>query len=60
MTTPLWPAGDLPLKSGDQLSFSQWQIVCVAAAAVRLQLLIFLEGEIAGRPEGGIFGGALQ
>ncbi|TIL28429.1 MAG: lytic murein transglycosylase [Mesorhizobium sp.] len=58
MNTPLWPAGHLPLKGGD------WQrgrrhFLCnledvfekLAMAATRL--ISPLEGEMAGRPEGG-------
>jgi assimilatory nitrate reductase catalytic subunit len=52
--TPLWPAGDLPLKGGDRLSPLLWPISSVAGAAETTTLLISpLEGEMAGRPEGG-------
>ena len=52
--TPLWPAGHLPLKGGDQTS--RWLLpTCNAGEwAARLKLLISPpEGEMAGRPEGG-------
>ncbi len=52
--TPLWPAGHLPLKGGDQqfLSplFSFDVDKCLEALA---RLISPLEGEMAGRPEGG-------
>ena len=55
--TPLWPAGHLPLKGGDQLSPGFSPISGVAGKVERLKRLISpLEGEMAGRPEGG--GGA--
>ncbi len=38
--TPLWPAGHLPLKGGDH-------------AVSTTRLISPLEGEMAGRPEGG-------
>jgi len=53
-STPLWPAGHLPLKGGDNalqtchafFKTSEWP-----RAAKRL--ISPLEGEMAGRPEGG-------
>jgi len=42
--TPLWSAGHLPLKGGE------WQLMR------RGQPISLLEGEMAGRPEGGISG----
>ncbi len=53
--TPLWPAGHLPLKGGDQLA--------AKVSSTRnddngawwsTQLISPLEGEMAGRPEGGV------
>ena len=53
--TPLWPAGHLPLKGGDQLSPLVSPISGVAGKALQPQRLISpLEGEMAGRPEGGV------
>ncbi|RWH70024.1 MAG: lytic murein transglycosylase [Mesorhizobium sp.] len=57
--TPLWPAGHLPLKGGDQLSVSLSQIFSAATWREALKLPISsLEGEMPsfakeGRPEGG-------
>jgi hypothetical protein len=52
--TPLRPAGHLPLKGGDQPSLLISPILDVAAEAARPKLPISpLEGEMAGRPEGG-------
>ncbi|RUU06017.1 lytic murein transglycosylase [Mesorhizobium sp. USDA-HM6] len=52
--TPLWPAGHLPLKGGDRKSRRLSPIVNGAGWAVRPRLPISpLEGEMAGRPEGG-------
>jgi assimilatory nitrate reductase catalytic subunit len=51
--TPLWPAGHLPLKGGDQPASAVSPIAGVAEGATRLKLPISpLEGEMAGRPEG--------
>ncbi|RUM98836.1 hypothetical protein EET67_04105 [Pseudaminobacter arsenicus] len=53
--TPLWPAGHLPLKGGDRLaaasppSLRRWRLCARAGASV----ISPLEGEMAGRPEGG-------
>ena len=58
-STPLWPAGHLPLKGGDQLSPLVSPIAGVAKEAVLPKRLISpLEGEMAGRPEGGVKGAA--
>jgi cobaltochelatase CobN len=53
--TPLWPAGHLPLKGGD------WQVGQAVLNTHRLRgaghsgrSISPLEGEMAGRPEGGI------
>ncbi|MER8370282.1 molybdopterin-dependent oxidoreductase [Mesorhizobium sp. M0306] len=52
--TPLWPAGHLPLKGGDWMSPQVSPIVTIAEKAVPAKLPISpLEGEMAGRPEGG-------
>src|SRR5690348_600732 len=53
--TPLWPAGHLPLKGGDRdgrllCSFSENLAIRTVAAE---GLISPLEGEMAGRPEGG-------
>jgi hypothetical protein len=53
--TPLWPAGHLPLKGGDQklrghcpfCTVGDWQ-------RQNGRLISPLEGEMAGRPEGGV------
>ncbi|TPJ28973.1 lytic murein transglycosylase [Mesorhizobium sp. B2-7-2] len=51
---PLWPAGHLPLKGGDQMSPRLSPIAGVASRAPAPKLPISpLEGEMAGRPEGG-------
>jgi hypothetical protein len=53
--TPLWPAGHLPLKGGDRLSCLPASVTNAAGCAIRPKLLISpLEGEMAGRPEGGV------
>jgi assimilatory nitrate reductase catalytic subunit len=54
-STPLWPAGHLPLKGGNQLSLGPSPIANVADEASELAAGIIspLEGEMAGRPEGG-------
>ncbi len=52
--TPLWPAGHLPLKGGDQLSFLLPLTFTLAKKeAASMHLISPLEGEMAGRPEGG-------
>jgi hypothetical protein len=52
--TPLWPAGHLPLKGGDQPSRPASLIIISEKRAARSKLSISpLEGEMAGRPEGG-------
>jgi hypothetical protein len=52
--TPLWPAGHLPLKGGDHPVARLPPISSVAEQMGRLKPLISpLEGEMAGRPEGG-------
>ncbi|PAQ02524.1 lytic murein transglycosylase [Mesorhizobium sp. M6A.T.Ce.TU.002.03.1.1] len=51
---PLWPAGHLPLKGGDWMSLRLSQIVNAEEKALSAKLQISpLEGEMAGRPEGG-------
>ena len=55
LRTPLWPAGHLPLKGGDQPSPRSSPISNIAGEAVRPKLLISpLEGEMPGRAEGGV------
>ena len=52
---PLWPAGHLPLKGGDHAIAMLSSGPEVTEAAVTLKLPISpLEGEMAGRPEGGV------
>ncbi|RUX23567.1 lytic murein transglycosylase [Mesorhizobium sp. M7A.F.Ca.US.011.01.1.1] len=52
--TPLWPAGHLPRKGGDQMLSWPSPIVNVAREMpARPQPISPLEGEMAGRPEGG-------
>ncbi|RWM41211.1 MAG: lytic murein transglycosylase [Mesorhizobium sp.] len=59
--TPLWPAGHLPLKGGDRSSRLPSPITKVAKEAPRAKLPISpLEGEMAGRPEGGAVAPTLQ
>ncbi|PTE07488.1 lytic murein transglycosylase [Mesorhizobium helmanticense] len=54
LDTPLWPAGHLPLKGGDWVSSRLSPISNVAKWAIASKPLISpLEGEMAGRPEGG-------
>ncbi len=61
LMTPLWPAGHLPLKGGDRLTPMISPIGSVAAKRLSLELPISpLEGEMAGRPEGGAFRITLQ
>ncbi len=56
--TPLWPAGHLPLKGGDQRSQPPSPITNVSERAPSAKLPISpLEGEMAGRPEGGVQAG---
>ncbi|RUW57959.1 lytic murein transglycosylase [Mesorhizobium sp. M7A.F.Ca.US.008.03.1.1] len=51
---PLCPAGHLPLKGGDWLAFRLSQIFGAAWDGGAFELPISpLEGEMAGRPEGG-------
>ena len=53
-STPLCPAGHLPLKGGDQLSFRLSLISSVAELSEASKLPISpLEGEVSGRIEGG-------
>ncbi|AZO01577.1 lytic murein transglycosylase [Mesorhizobium sp. M9A.F.Ca.ET.002.03.1.2] len=50
----LWPAGHLPRKGGDWMPSPFSPIVNVARLAAAAKPLISpLEGEMAGRPEGG-------
>jgi len=53
--TPLWPAGHLPLKGGDQPSqtVSPFTGIANGAAEQAASMISPLEGEMAGRPEGG-------
>ncbi|RWO02693.1 nitrate reductase [Mesorhizobium sp.] len=56
--TPLWPAGHLPLRGGDQPSSWPSLVVNVAERAPSVELPISpLEGEMAGRPEEGVQAG---
>jgi hypothetical protein len=51
--TPLWPAGHLPLKGGDHaLKRSRHYVGDLSGAPTRM--ISPLEGEMAGRPEGGV------
>ncbi|RUX26399.1 lytic murein transglycosylase [Mesorhizobium sp. M7A.F.Ca.US.011.01.1.1] len=53
-STPLFPAGHLPLKEGDRMARLLSPISNCARRAARSELLVSpLEGEMAGRPEGG-------
>jgi assimilatory nitrate reductase catalytic subunit len=53
--TPLWPAGHLPRKGGDQPSAPLSPITGVAKWVARLKLPISpLAGEMSGRTEGGV------
>ncbi len=53
--TPLWPAGHLPLRGGDQTAQLLSPIAKFANSGQSPKLLISpIEGEMAGRPEGGI------
>ncbi|RWM98835.1 MAG: lytic murein transglycosylase [Mesorhizobium sp.] len=59
--TPLCPAGHLPLKGGDWMSLRPSPITDVAGWATRSKLPISpLEGEMAGRPEGGAWAPCLS
>ncbi len=53
--TPLWPAGHLPLKGGDYAFISlRYHSFALQYGRSRSGRLISpLEGEMAGRPEGG-------
>ncbi|EAB6718051.1 hypothetical protein DUP91_27400, partial [Salmonella enterica subsp. enterica] len=54
--TPLWPAGHLPLKGGDQMSEWVSPTVNVSERGSRLTHVISpLEREMADRPEGARF-----
>jgi hypothetical protein len=54
LLTPLWPAGHLPLKGGDQRSLPRTPTFDLAEWSQASMLPISpLEGEMAGRPEGG-------
>ncbi|UVK43978.1 molybdopterin-dependent oxidoreductase [Mesorhizobium sp. AR07] len=56
--TPLWPAGHLPRKGGDRMSHPLSPILNVGEKAGTTKLPISpLEGEMAGRPEGGVQAG---
>ncbi|TIT92743.1 MAG: hypothetical protein E5W55_17500 [Mesorhizobium sp.] len=60
-STPLWPAGHLPLKGGDQMSRTLSPVANVAETAPAPELPISpLEGEMPGRAEGGASRGRLQ
>ena len=51
---PLCPTGHLPLKGGDRISHRLPPIFDLLERAAQQKLLISpLEGEMAGRPEGG-------
>ncbi|TJV45514.1 MAG: lytic murein transglycosylase [Mesorhizobium sp.] len=51
---PLWPAGHLPLKGGDWMAHRLSPIANVEKWVISAKLPISpLEGEMAGRPEGG-------
>ncbi len=53
--TPLWPAGHLPLRGGDQAAVPVSPIAGVAEEVLhQRQPISPLEGEMAGRPEGGV------
>ncbi|RWK60791.1 MAG: lytic murein transglycosylase [Mesorhizobium sp.] len=54
LSAPLRPAGHLPLKGGDRMSFRPSPISNLERCATTQKLPISpLEGEMAGRPEGG-------
>ncbi|RUW92552.1 lytic murein transglycosylase [Mesorhizobium sp. M7A.F.Ca.US.010.02.1.1] len=52
-STPLCPAGHLPLKEGDRMARLLSPISNCARRARSELLIAPLEGEMAGRPEGG-------
>ncbi|RUT93547.1 lytic murein transglycosylase [Mesorhizobium sp. USDA-HM6] len=53
--TPLCPAGHLPLRGGDRLTFPISPIANLARFVPAIELSISpLEGEMPGRPEGGV------
>ncbi|SMC82510.1 precorrin-3B C(17)-methyltransferase [Rhizobium sp. RU36D] len=53
--TPLWPAGHLPLKGGDRIAAGVSTVAVGSGDAERdSQPISPLEGEMAGRPEGGM------
>ncbi|PBC02928.1 lytic murein transglycosylase [Mesorhizobium sp. WSM3860] len=59
--TPLWPAGHLPRKGGDQLSLRPFKITSVAEGAASPKLPISpLEGEMSGGTEGGAWAHSYQ
>ncbi|TIM30115.1 MAG: lytic murein transglycosylase [Mesorhizobium sp.] len=60
--TPLWPTGHLPRKGGDWTSLRRLSpIADVAELATRPKRPISpLEGEMAGRPEGGAWAPCLS
>jgi hypothetical protein len=54
--TPLWPAGHLPLKEGDHIAARLSPTIIAGEGRESSKLPISpLEGEMAGRPEGGAF-----
>ncbi|TPM44687.1 lytic murein transglycosylase [Mesorhizobium sp. B2-3-2] len=58
---PLWPAGDLPLTGGDRMSPRLSPIISAGERREASKLPISpLEGEMAGRPEGGALAPAYQ
>jgi len=55
LDTPLWPAGHLPRKGGDQMSPMLSPITNFAGEAPSMELPISpLAGEMSGRTEGGV------
>ncbi|TIP27682.1 MAG: lytic murein transglycosylase [Mesorhizobium sp.] len=59
--TPLWPAGHLPRKGGDQMSLPLSPIANGAGCATRSKLPISpLAGEMSGRTEGGAWAPCLS
>jgi len=54
--TPLWPAGHLPLKGGDYafINVRHQSRTLQNESGVLHQPISPLEGEMAGRPEGGV------
>src|SRR5690606_23097158 len=57
--TPLWPAGHLPLKGGDHLTYRPSPVACDWRERSPLSISP-LEGEMAGRPEGAAIAEARQ